>query len=249
MTENLDFGFVEGTTPGKWVRRWHERHPEIPLVEHPLAARDQLAALTDGRVRLLLGRDLQRTDTMHVIDLYVEEMAVAAARDHVVAAFDAVTLADLADETILDQGDLSTAALLEVVASGAGVAVVPAPVARAVNNRDVVLRPVIDAEPTRIGVAWWAEDEDPAVEEFIGVLRGRTASSSRQPLAGREETADGARRGGNSRGGVPSKGTASTRGGALGKGAGPRGAGAKGAGGGRGRQTGGRSSGRRGPRR
>ncbi|OMH24550.1 hypothetical protein BKD30_08210 [Tersicoccus phoenicis] len=184
MSENLDVGFVEGTTPGKWLRRWRERHPELPLTEHPLTQRDQLAALTDGRVRLLLGRDLQRTEAMHVIDLYVEDMAVAAARDHVIAAFDALTLADLAQETVLDPGDLSTAALLDVVATGAGIAVLPLPLARVVNNRAVVLRPVIDAEPTRVGVAWWAADEDPVIEEFIGVLRGRTASSSRQPLAG-----------------------------------------------------------------
>ncbi|MEH0110495.1 LysR substrate-binding domain-containing protein [Tersicoccus sp. MR15.9] len=245
MIENLDFGFVEGTTPGKWVRRWHERHPEIPLVEHPLPTRDQLAALTERRVRLLLGRDLQRTETMHVIELYVEEMAVAAARDHVVAAFDAVTLADLEDETLLDPGELSTAGLLDVVASGAGVAVLPAPLARAVNNRDVVLRPVIDAEPTRIGVAWWADDEDPVIEEFIGVLRGRTASSSRQPLAGREP-AEGPRRGAGGRtGGATGSGTSSTGWG----GARASGSGGKGSGSGRGRQPGGRTSGRRGPRR
>ena len=78
MTEHLDVGFVDGTTPGKWLRRWRERHPEIPLVDHPLDERDQLTALDDGRVRLLLGRDLQRTEAMHLIELYVEEMAVAA---------------------------------------------------------------------------------------------------------------------------------------------------------------------------
>ncbi|GGC89784.1 hypothetical protein GCM10011512_15930 [Tersicoccus solisilvae] len=239
MTENLDFGFVEGTTPGKWLRRWRDRHPEIPLVEHPLAQRDQVSALTDGRVRLLLGRDLQRTDAMHVIELYVEEMAVAAARDHVVAAFDAVTLADLADETILDPGDLSTAALLEVVASGAGVAVLPAPLARAVNNRAVVLRPVIDAEPTRIGVAWWAADEDPVVEEFIGVLRGRTASSSRQPLAGDAPAAAAGRS--TQRRGSGSGGGGAGASGSGGRGTGGRGSGGRGTGG---RGSGGRSSGR-----
>ena len=47
------------------------------------------------------------------------------------------------------------------------------------SRRDVVVRPVLDLSPTRIGLAWRIDDDDPRLEDFIGVVRGRTARSSR----------------------------------------------------------------------
>jgi hypothetical protein len=55
----------------------------------------------------------------------------------------------------------------------------PMSVARAHSRRDVVARPVSDAPDTGIGLAWLRTVDDPRVDTFIGIIRGRTPNSSR----------------------------------------------------------------------
>lgn len=75
---------------------------------------------------------------------------------------------------------------IEVVASGSGVVVLPMSIARHYNRRDVEARVVPDAPSTTIAVAWIADNTTDDIEEFIGIVRGRTARSSRQPSAQKE---------------------------------------------------------------
>jgi hypothetical protein len=101
---------------------------------------------------------------------------VVAAKDHPVKVFDTVTLADLVDEQLYPGWDDAT---LDIVAAGHGIARMPQSVFRATGRRDVVARAITDAEPTRVGLAWRATTGGPLVDEFIGIVRGRTANSSR----------------------------------------------------------------------
>jgi hypothetical protein len=57
--------------------------------------------------------------------------------------------------------------------------VVPLSVARTHSRRDLIHRPVTDAEPTKIALAWLVDNPNELIEEFIGIVRGRTANSSR----------------------------------------------------------------------
>jgi hypothetical protein len=57
------------------------------------------------------------------------------------------------------------------------------PVARHFNVKDTVARRLTGLDGTEIGLAWPAEATDEVLEEFIGIVRGRTAHSSRQPSA------------------------------------------------------------------
>jgi hypothetical protein len=41
------------------------------------------------------------------------------------------------------------------------------------------MRPVTDAPVTEIALAWLTDRTTPDVDEFIGIVRGRTAASSR----------------------------------------------------------------------
>jgi DNA-binding transcriptional LysR family regulator len=68
---------------------------------------------------------------------------------------------------------------VEVVASGTGVVIVPMSIARLHNRKDVTYRVVTDLEPTTVGLAWLTDNEDPWVQRFIGIVRGRTERSSR----------------------------------------------------------------------
>lgn len=61
------------------------------------------------------------------------------------------------------------------------VVVLPMSLARLYARKDAVHRPVPGLPATTIGIAWRMEDESDDVEEFIGIVRGRTAQSSRQP--------------------------------------------------------------------
>jgi DNA-binding transcriptional LysR family regulator len=104
---------------------------------------------------------------------------VAVSLKNFVEAADEVTSADLADEHVHQVPPLTSKQAIETVAAGVGVVVVPMSVARLHHRRDVVHRPVADVPESRIGLAWLRDLEDDRVETFIGVVRGRTANSSR----------------------------------------------------------------------
>lgn len=115
-------------------------------------------------------------------------------------------------------------------ATGAGVTVVPMSLARLHHRKDVTFR-VLDGGPTApVGLVWVADRTTDLVEEMVGIVRGRTANSSRG-RGSRRQADDG---GTAPRGGSPKP--------AAGGGPNP------GSGGGRGRDTGPARSGRGRPR-
>lgn len=168
--------FVIGVTPGKWARVWAERLPGHPLDLRQLSPEAAFAALADGMVDAAFLRLPVEPDYLSTIPLYTEQPVVVAPTDHPIEALHSVALADLEAENVLD-GDW--AAAVELVAANVGVAVMPQSVARALSRRDVVARPVTDAVATQIAFAWPAAATTELVEEFIGIVRGRTAQSSR----------------------------------------------------------------------
>nr|WP_239536812.1 LysR family substrate-binding domain-containing protein [Arthrobacter roseus] len=181
----MTIGFVPGVTPAKWAGRWRERHPEIPLELMECDAGEQVRVLHDGKIDVGLVRLPIPLEGVHVIPLYSEKPVVVAAKEHFIALYeDEVPLADLEGEMFLDVVELGAAMAVEVAASGAGIAIMPMSLARLYNRRDAVNRPVSDSPETRIGIAWLSNNTSELIEEFIGIVRGRTANSSRQPLAG-----------------------------------------------------------------
>ena len=72
---------------------------------------------------------------------------------------------------------------IEVAASGAGIVIVPMSLARHHQRKDVRYRPVTGVAESQVGLSWLVDTEDPRVETFIGIVRGRTERSSRQPTA------------------------------------------------------------------
>jgi DNA-binding transcriptional LysR family regulator len=132
-------------------------------------------------------------DGLHVIPLYDEVPVVVAASEHLVAAADDVTLADLVDEQLvaphrsgwrpdvpqLEWPPMTEQEAVETVASGTGIAILPMSVARLHQRKDVVSRPVTDLPATTVALAWLVERDDHRAQRFVGVVRGRTARSSR----------------------------------------------------------------------
>ncbi|MBT2514913.1 LysR family transcriptional regulator substrate-binding protein [Arthrobacter sp. ISL-30] len=184
----LRFAYVSGVTPGKWIRRWEERMPEVPL--HSFLSDDggQLAVLRDGSADLSFVRLPVDGEGLSIIPLYEEQPAVVAPKGHEISVFEEVALEDLSDETFLDVEELGGADIaLQVVASGVGLVILPMPVARHLNNKETVARRLTGAPATRIGLAWPSDSTDSLIEEFVGIVRGRTAQSSRQPSAQQEK--------------------------------------------------------------
>ncbi len=112
----------------------------------------------------------------------------------------------------------TTADAVELVAAGIGVLLVPQSLARLHHRRDLTYRTVTDVPSSTIALVWPAGTTSELVEELIGIVRGRTANSSRgrgapaaQTAAASERTGSGptssrgggARTGGRARGPQP----------------------------------------------
>lgn len=159
----------------KWRRIWSERFPRVTLDIDEVSQAEQRDAVR-GEVDLCFVRLPIEREQLHLIPLYVEVAVVVARRDHPIAVLDEITRAELGDEPIIDADDPDA---IDLVAGGAGVMIVPQSIARSHSRRDLVHRPITDVEPTQIGLAWRIDDDNPMIEDFIGIVRGRTPNSSR----------------------------------------------------------------------
>ncbi|WP_459792008.1 LysR family substrate-binding domain-containing protein [Arthrobacter sp. AD-310] len=183
-TRTLRIAYVAGVTPGKWIRRWEERMPGVPLTAFMHDGGAQAGAVRDGSADMAFVRLPVEREGLSVIPLYEEQPVVVAPKGHEISVFEEVALADLEQESFLDVAALGgPEPALQVVAAGAGLAVLPMSVARHYNVKDTVARRLSGAPGTEIALVWLTESTDDVLEEFIGIVRGRTAQSSRQPSA------------------------------------------------------------------
>jgi DNA-binding transcriptional LysR family regulator len=187
---------VPGVIVDRWGRTWSERRPGVPLEIVPVEAAAAADALLAGAAEAGLVRLPVDRDAFHAIPLWTEETVVMASREHLFAAAEGeVTLADLADENIVRPLDdvlawdrspgasqdrpATTAEAVEFAAAGGGVLVVPRSLARLHQRKDLVVRTVPDAPTSAVGLVWGRDSHTELVEEMIGIVRGRTANSTR----------------------------------------------------------------------
>ncbi len=179
---------MPGVTLTKWTTIWRQRFPAVRLDVVDVAEHDQRRALDSAEVDMCFVRLPVDAEGLHLIRLYEEVPVAWLAKEHPLAAREELTSADLAGERVLEYAD---AAAIDVVASEAAVLRVPLSIARTHSRRDLVHRPVTDAPATTVGLAWLVANDHPSIQEFIGVVRGRTENSSRteQERAGRKPSA------------------------------------------------------------
>jgi DNA-binding transcriptional LysR family regulator len=198
MASSFVLGAIPGATPGRWIDTWRERMPRIPLELVPLAAADQRSALLEGRVDAALVRRPIEKDGLHVIPLYDEVPVVVAPAESHLLAVDELDAADLEGETLIVPADdvlgtavagteapafappATTGDAIELVAAGVGIVIVPMSLARLHHRRDVDHRVLRDGPVSGVALAWVAERTTPEVDAFVGIVRGRTANSSRR---------------------------------------------------------------------
>ncbi|MBX3099735.1 MAG: LysR family transcriptional regulator [Salinibacterium sp.] len=164
--------YVLGVTPGKWAGIWRERMPRHPLVLTQTSPADAVTNLVGGDADVALLRLPIEHPLLSTIPLYVEKPVVVAPKGHAIEALDEVALTELDDLLAGEWPDT-----VELVAANVGVAIMPQSVARALSRKGVIARPVSGAPETRVALVW--RETTPEVEEFIGIVRGRTPNSSR----------------------------------------------------------------------
>ena len=175
MTQPFVVAFVPGVTPGKWARVWAERMPRHPLTLTPLSQAEVVGALAAQEADAVFLR-MPVPEEFAAIPLYEEQPVVVMEKEHLLSALDAVAPADLEGVHLIDD---EWGAAVELAATGVGVAIMPQSVARALSRKDVVARPAVDQPTTRIALAWHPDAATELTEESIGIVRGRTANSSR----------------------------------------------------------------------
>lgn len=188
-------GAVPGATPGKWIDAWKQRMPRVPLELVPIEAATQRAALDD--VDAALVRLPLTDDTLHIIALYDELPVVVAATDSHLMTAEELTPADLDGEIVIALTDdvlgpldlpgtqpaafaaLPTAEAVATAASGVGIVIVPMSLARLHHRKDADHRVLAEGPTSTVALVWPRERTTPDVETFVGIVRGRTANSSR----------------------------------------------------------------------
>ncbi|MEU6953472.1 LysR family transcriptional regulator substrate-binding protein [Streptomyces sp. NPDC045714] len=219
IPSSFRLAYVPGVTPTKWVRVWHERlpHTSLELVQATAAEAPEL--LADGGADAGLLRLPVDRDVLSAIPLYTETTVVVIPKDHVATAAEEVSLAELSDEIVLHPLDdllawetlpghpaverpATTADAIELVAAGVGVLLVPQSLARLHHRKDLTYRPVPEAPESRVALSWPDAEVTPdLVEEFIGIVRGRTVNSTRgraatPPRPAKDKARDKAKRAG-----------------------------------------------------
>ncbi|MEU3998136.1 LysR family transcriptional regulator substrate-binding protein [Streptomyces fungicidicus] len=231
--------YVPGVMPGKWVRIWNERLPDVPLTLTQVSAGAAQGLLLAGDADAGLVRLPVDRTVLSAIPLYTEQTVVVVPKDHLVTAADAVSPEDLADEIVLHPLDdvldwesppgrpalerpATTADAIELVAAGIGVLVVPLSLARLHHRKDLTHRPLEPAPGSAVVLAWPEAATTDLVEDFIGIVRGRTVNSSRgrrpeqaaqkpaaqkprRPAAGRQQSGGTAAQGRRGTGGGAAK--------------------------------------------
>ncbi|MET9574421.1 LysR family substrate-binding domain-containing protein [Streptomyces massasporeus] len=216
-TPSFRLAYVPGVMPDKWVRIWNERQPDVPLTLTQVPPGAAAERLLGGDADAGLVRTPVDRDVFSAIPLYTEQTVVVVPKDHLVTAVDEVAPEDLADDIVLHPLDdvldweslpgrpalerpATTADAVELVAAGIGVLVVPLSLARLHHRKDLTHRPLRDAPESSVALAWPEDAKTDRVEDFIGIVRGRTVNSTRgrqqPPARGESANADrgGARR-------------------------------------------------------
>lgn len=190
----------------RWARAVPEQPLElVPVDLHEVAtARETLDVLLErvphGATPIGSG-DMIRS--RHAMQLYEEKVALVVPADHELAKRESVDLDELALVALIDHPDhlaewpkaqewkdpswmpKNAKKTLELVATGLGGALMAQPLARHLSEkRSHAVIPVVDGATsllpgTEIWATWRVERDGNDVQHLVGVLRGRTARSSR----------------------------------------------------------------------
>ncbi|MFF5080436.1 LysR family transcriptional regulator [Actinoplanes sp. NPDC000266] len=164
------------------ILRAYEKRPDALPVEFAFSLGDRAAMLRDGRADVgLLHHPQNDLSGLATEELAVERRVVALADGHPLAARDELRMDDLAGEELPQfpeaarpvagprVGDVGE--LMQLVALGRAIALVTESAAQR-PHRGVVYRPVLDAVPATLVLAWVESSRSRAVAAFVTAASG-----------------------------------------------------------------------------
>lgn len=209
----MRLGFVRGIAPTKWAKRYLvATHTPLALV--PVAAAFSPRTPDSPDYDMLLERTAPGSSpegtegggARRALRLYSETIALVVPVEHELAEETEISVTDLALLPLLDHPDhaaewpapepwadpawkpRNASAALDLVATGVGLMLLPLPLARHLSSKKehVLIAVVGGLAPTSVWATWQASRDDADIQQLAGILRGRTARSSRlgSPAAG-----------------------------------------------------------------
>lgn len=177
---------------------WRQRFPDVELRLEPVELEPAQVAHAAGQHNAVLTRlPVADAERKHAVRLYTEVTVVVLPIEHELTVMDECSLADLEPYVVLLppdtglewDGDLpgrrssvepeSAADAVSWCASSAGLVVMPMSLARLHHRKDLTYRPVVDAPVSTVALVWPRREAHPLCDELAGIVRGRSASSSR----------------------------------------------------------------------
>lgn len=175
-------GFMPGLLVTAAVRALSVKHPDISVEVLRTSWDDQVEVLRDGRVDVSYVRLPVDERGLRVEPLLTEPVVAALPADHRLSGKEALHLADLADEPLLQNPaavpqwrDGAGTVLrtveekLENVAAGRGFVVLPRSTATFYTRQDVTYTPLEDVAPSQVCLAWEAARRAPLIREFAEI--------------------------------------------------------------------------------
>nr|WP_062330934.1 LysR substrate-binding domain-containing protein [Herbidospora sakaeratensis] len=187
--EVFTVGFMPGLIVTSAVRAFGERHPGLTVEVVRTTWDDQTATIHDGRVDVGYVRLPIDRRGLRVLPLWSEPRVVVLPAGHPLAGKDAVGIADLAGECLLQNPDAvpewravatrrdpevrfrAVEEKLEHVAAGHGVVILPLSAAAFYTRPDVGHVAVGDIPPNEVCLAWSGSRRSPLIAGFAAVAR------------------------------------------------------------------------------
>jgi DNA-binding transcriptional LysR family regulator len=188
-------GFMPGLIVTAVVRALGSAHPDLTIDVVRTSWDDQVEVLHDGRVDVSFVRLPIDQTGLELVPLFSEPRLVALAAEHRLAAREKVSIAELADEHLLQdpaavpewkaiaselQGATSRRPIpkirtveekLEYVATGEGIAILPQSTTTFYRRSDVACVPIEDIGYNQVSLAWQAARRSRLINEFADLAR------------------------------------------------------------------------------
>ena len=191
-------GFMPGLTVTGAVREFRSRVPSVDVRVMRTGWEEQVAVLHDGRADVSYLREPFSGEGIRTVFLHDEPRVVMLPTGHPLTDADLVTIGDLSSEVLLQDPaavpEWSPAAparralesptqrqsrtveeKLELVAGGAGIAILPLSTALFYRRIDVEFRAVSDLAPTAVHIAWEANRTSEQIKAFVDVAQAVAA--------------------------------------------------------------------------
>jgi len=194
-------GFMPGLIVTPAVRELSRRRPDVAVEVLRTDWFNQTDAIRDGRVDIGYLRLPADLHGLEIESLRIEPRVVVVPADHRLAGKDVVTVADLADEHLLQDPDAvpewrdiavelrgrhllnarprlrSVEEKLEHVAAGNGIVVLPLSTAAFYTRPDVTHIRVTDIAPNQVCLAWDGARDSALIREYAEIARATETSS------------------------------------------------------------------------